>query len=406
MARRWAFTGLLGILSVFLLVGFGSRDARASFGMLASCIGANDCGMGGAGIGMAKDASFGLVNPAVNALLGREFYYSPGWIVGNRHADTRGPLGNPVGEQKSQIHNFFDIAIGYNKPLGNDWAVGFAMSGVGGIGDKFQQSRTTVGAAGGFDREIFYGLVHMVVPVAWTPRPGLSVGVAPVLGIARFKADSLTAAGTATAGGLKWDYAFGGGFKVGVIWDINEHFTLGGTYNSRVWFQGFDNYRDLLSGRPVDTPANFQFGVVWHATPELDIAVDGRYIAYSHVQVIGQTPESGGFGWHDVRALLVGAQYKMSDKLTLRLGYTLNSSPIDTKNTFANTLLPAITRNKIAIGAAYDFSEKWEASIGLDHMWKRSQTETGGGDAVSALGAGTHLRSTFYAVRFGIRRHF
>ena len=377
------------------------------FGMLAACIGANNCGMAGAGIAMPLDASHGVINPSSLARLGNEYYLSPGWVSAHRKV---GPAGNPAVVNQNDFLNsakneFPLFSGGVTWRLRSDLAVGFMMSGVGGIGSKFQEGRTVTGQAGGFDRKLMYALAHLMPTVAWNPRRNLSIGLSGILGFSRLRTDAATAALTRPAKGNRQDIAFGLGAKVGVLWDIDENFSVGAAFQTPVWFQEFKKYRDLLIGS-LDTPWQAQVGGVWHVLPTTDLALDLRYIGYSHVKLIGRTPETGGFGWDDVKAVMIGAQHRFGERWTARAGFSLNTSAIPKDNIFANTFTPAVSQKAVTGGFAYKINDWTEISFQGEFTFRETKTNHGGGDAISQLSVGTHGQAYFYGANIGFLRRF
>jgi len=393
---------------IFWVALLTPRPALAQFyAMLAACVGANNCGMAGAGIAMPMDAAHGVINPSSLARLGNEYYISPGWVSAHRKT---APAGNPaIVNQNNYLNsaknNFPLFSGGVTRRLRSDLAVGILLSGVGGIGSKFQEGRTVPGQLGGYDRKLMYALAHLMPTVAWSPRPDLSFGLSGIVGFGRLRTDAATATLARPAKGNRQDIAFGVGAKVGALWDINETFSVGASFQSPVWFQDFKKYRDLLIGS-IDTPWQAQVGGAWHVLPTTDLALDLRYIGYSHVEVIGKTPEAGGFGWNDVKAVAVGAQHRFGRDWTVRAGFSIADAPFSAENSFANAFTPAIANKAVTGGLAYKIDDKTEVSLQGEFMFRNTKTNNGGGDAISQLSVGTHVQAYFYGANVGFLRRF
>ncbi len=60
-----------------------------------------------------------------------------------------------------------------------------------------------------------------------------------------------------------------------------------------------------------------------------------------------------GFGWSDINIVKIGAEYRGFEKLTLRLGYSYNNSPINSRDVTLNILAPAVTKHHISGGLSY-----------------------------------------------------
>lgn len=60
-----------------------------------------------------------------------------------------------------------------------------------------------------------------------------------------------------------------------------------------------------------------------------------------------------GFGWRDVDVYKLGISYALSEKLTLRAGYSDLEQPIPANETFFNILAPGVVEEHYTIGATY-----------------------------------------------------
>ena len=152
MGIKVKFGTLLGTLGtvVISVATLTPATAQAQFyGMLAACIGANNCGMAGAGVALPTDASHAIINPSSLARLGNEYYLSPGWVSAHR---KMGLDGNPAVVNQNDFlnsakNNFPLFSGGVTRRLRSDLAVGIMFSGIGGIGSKFREGRTEIGRA-------------------------------------------------------------------------------------------------------------------------------------------------------------------------------------------------------------------------------------------------------------------
>jgi len=394
------------LISAILIAG-GAPTAEAGFGLLTHCTGANNCGMGGAGVALPQDATVAAINPAGMGRLDNQYYISPGWMSGHRTMDIKGnpAVVNIAGRQNSAKNNFYQMSSGINFRPSAHFAYGITVTGIGGMGAKYRQSRTLAGQAGGYDNTVFYGCVHILPTVAWSPRSNLTLGFSGVIGYSQMKGNVPTPTLGAPKADLKTDRAWGLGAKVGVIWDPTTWLSLGATIASPVWFQSLESYDDVIRA-PINTPLNTQFGLAWHVTPQTDIAVDFRYIAYSHVTVIGKSPDAGGFGWDDSIAMLVGIQHRIGERWVARAGFQISNSALPKENTFASALVPGMQRRGFGVGAAYTISDKWEVSADFEGILKNQLTDPGTGGMVSSLGAGTHLTGYAFGINLGLLRHF
>ena len=405
--QKGLWRGVAGVLCLLVLLALRPESAQAGFGLLSHCTGANNCGMGGAGVAVPLDATAAAQNPAGMGRVDQQYYISPGWMSGHRTIDIQGnpAVVNVVGRQNSAKNNFGQMSGGVNFRPRADLAYGITMTGIGGMGSKYREGRTLAGLAGGYDNTVFYGCFQFLPTIAWSPRSNLTIGFSGVIGYSQIKANIPSPTLAAPMANLKMDRAWGVGAKAGILWDPYPWVTLGAAVSSPVWFQSFESYDDVIRS-PMNTPFNTQFGAAWHIMPGTDLAVDFRYIAYSHVTVIGKSPDAGGFGWNDSIAMLVGMQHQLTESWIVRGGFQLSNSALPKENAFASALVPGMQRRQFSTGAAYEINDNWEVSGNFEATLKSQMTDPGTGGTVSALGAGTHITGYSFGINLGLLRHF
>ncbi len=191
------------------------------------------------------------------------------------------------------------------------------------------------------------------------------------------------------------DSAWGYGFQVGGLWDINPNVSLGASYRTKMYMGKFDKYSDLFAGGgEFDIPAVGTIGLAVRPNDRLTLALDVQEIWYSDVDAIGNDnnlaqmcdlgaafgqPSSpgavynssyclggsngAGFGWKDMTILKLGAQYALNDKLTLRAGYSHGNEPIDGTQVAFNTLAPAVITDHWTLGATYKLRDNYELTF-------------------------------------------
>ena len=156
------------------------------------------------------------------------------------------------------------------------------------------------------DSTVRYRLLHMAPTVTYRPDADTAYGASVILGYSDFKSNFATLPNLLeTSGGLETDRALGIGFRFGGLWDLNDTVTVGATVATPVWFQEFEKYNDLFLGS-VNTPANAGVGLAWKATPDTDVALDVKWIAWGSEKTLAERPAKGGFGWDDTPVFAVG----------------------------------------------------------------------------------------------------
>ena len=187
------------------------------------------------------------------------------------------------------------------------------------------------------------------------------------------------------------DSAWGWGVQLGALWDINPQWTLGLSWRSKMYMQRFDKYRDLFAeGGDFDMPSVATIGIAWKPTQRLTVALDVQEIWYSDVPAIGNTNQlaqmcdlnaafgptpsgstydpsyclggsnGAGFGWRDMTIVKLGIQYAVTDRLSLRVGYSRGNQIISAQEIAFNTLAPGVIRQHWTLGGTYRLQKNFE----------------------------------------------
>ncbi|MEA1048934.1 outer membrane protein transport protein [Lamprobacter modestohalophilus] len=205
------------------------------------------------------------------------------------------------------------------------------------------------------------------------------------------------------------DSAFGYGFQIGGLWDVNPMLTVGASYRTKMYMGKFDKYSDLFAeGGKFDLPAVGTIGLAIRPNDRLAFAFDVQHIWYSDIPAIanendlamkcdlgaalGQPSAPGatydgryclggskgaGFGWDDMTVFKLGVQYAVNDKLKVRAGYSHGDGPIDGTQVAFNTLAPATPEDHFTIGASYLIQDNFE--LGFWAMYAPEDTIKGPG---------------------------
>lgn len=388
-------------------IALSAMPAGATNGYMGICAGAKNCGMAGAGVALPQDSTSGAINPALMGRVSDQATVSPGWFHPVRSLDRTGSSNGSIRkvDETSMMENFPEGSAGFNYRFSPEFTIGISAAGSGGMHTKYTTGRTVTGAGAG-DSSVRYRLAHIKPTVTWQPNDWSSYGVSANIGWSDFKSNMATLPNFAeTAGANHTETAYGLGFTLGGLWDLNDKVTVGASLSSPTWFDAFDTYHDLFLGS-LDVPANGTVGVVYHATPDTDIAFDVKYIAWGSVYPIANTPSSGGFGWESKPVFMLGAQHRVNEAFTVRAGYNYGPSPIPDDKVFANGLFPAVTEHHIAVGASYEPSPKWELSTSFFYALKNEQTENGTGDSFSQMGNGVSVDMWQMGAQVGITYKF
>jgi long-chain fatty acid transport protein len=117
-------------------------------------------------------------------------------------------------------------------------------------------------------------------------------------------------------------------------------------------------------------------GVGYSGSTRVQWAADARYIDYQHTKGFAKTGFNAatgaveGVGWQGIWVLATGAQFQLSDRLSLRAGYGFNENPIRDRDAFFNLGSPLITQHQVNIGCSYAIQEGLRTSFTFHHAFK------------------------------------
>ena len=366
------------------LASFAAGEAQATEGYFQYGWGARQGALGGAGVADSRDAMSLALNPAGLVDVGRQFQIGASLFMPYRSYTATGTLLIAPGSSDSGSNIFAVPNIAYSSPIDADSAWGITLYGNGGMNTEWPAMANTTYGCGllGGKPGVYCGgnagvdMMQAFLAVGYAHRFGaLSVGVAPVVAIQRFRGSGLNAFGLfglssdpANLTNNGYSYSYGGGVHGGVEWSIAPNVRLGFSGQSPIWMTKFDKYSGLFAdGGMFDIPANLTAGVAWDATPNLTLMADYKHIFYGSVTSIANSglitgpgvlglSNGPGFGWHDVDVVKFGAEWRASPVWTFRIGYAHNTNPIKSTDVTFNILAPGVVTDHITGGFAYKAS--------------------------------------------------
>ncbi len=368
-----ALAGLTG--SAFATNGYFSHG----YGMKAK-------GMAGAATASSDDAFGGANNPASMAFAGNRLDLGADLFSPIREASRVG--GGLNGSTESDSKYFLIPEFGYSRTINNNMAVGVTVYGNGGMNTNYP-----VNLLGG-TRKLGVDLMQLIVAptAAYKIAPNHSLGISPLIGYQRFKAEGLQAfqglsSSASNVTNRGYDDAFGYGVRIGYMGKIAPTVTIGAAYASKINFEEFSKYAGLFAEQgDFDIPENYNLGVAWQATPAVKLALDYQRINYSDVNSVGNasanslggspllgTAGGSGFGWDNIDVWKLGVEYKFDPKLTLRAGYSHSDNPIngaDVGEVMFNILAPAVIKDHVTLGFTYTLASGDEVTMSYMHAFK------------------------------------
>jgi long-chain fatty acid transport protein len=197
---------------------------------------------------------------------------------------------------------------------------------------------------------------------------------------------------------------WGGGFQVGLLYNLNQDWNLGFSYKSPVWLEKWGYNATNPDGSPrfislqAGVPAIYSWGVAYKGLPKTLLDVDLRYFDYPNTPLFGPPLKEHGLGWLGVFSVAVGGAYQLSERTTLRGGYLYNTQVVPTIGTLANIQAPAITQHTLSLGATIQLTEDVSASAAWVHGFRNSV----GGSIFEVPGASGRLDDQYDSLIAGL----
>jgi long-chain fatty acid transport protein len=205
------------------------------------------------------------------------------------------------------------------------------------------------------------------------------------------------------------------GWQLGALWKFSPNDTLALDYRSRIThkLKGTANFTNipaavgLLLSNPAVAPllangvpfqhttgtANFTTPATaglsyWHQEQAFGLGIDLGWTQWNVMKQLtvnygnpAQPPSSLDFNWHNTWYASVGADWYVTDKLTLRGGIALDTTP--TRAGTRDPRVPDSTRKLASVGIGYKASEHFELNASFLHVFVNAAHLNG---AASATG--------------------
>lgn len=391
----------------------------ATDGYFSSGYGVKQMGQGGAGVALPADSLAAATNPAGMVIVGNRFDFGVSPFMPNRSGTIVGnqlPPGYPDVNGTYDANGkkyFFMPELGYNRLVRPWLSFGVSLYGNGGMNTSYVTPIPLLGTTNaGVDLEQMFIAPTVSMKVSQRNSIGVSFNIAyqrfEALGLQNF-ANANFSADPANVTNRGYDSAFGGGFRLGWLNQVNSRFSVGATYQSRTWMSNLSKYSGLFAQQGAfDIPANFAGGIAVRPLSKTTVAFDVERILYGGVRSIadsGSSPallgsENGpGFGWHDVTVPKVGVDYALTRSLILRAGYNHSGAPFGASETFFNLLAPGIVQSHVTGGATVALGKGRELNFAYMHAFNAT---VNGVNSISPMAGGGNANLRMYEDSVGI----
>lgn len=391
-AGKTVFGGMASLLAG-LILGLTVSPASAQYGPVLSGTGPINRSMGGAATASPLSASGALMwNPATLSGLDRsQLDVGAELLVPQTSISSAvGPFSGTTDNQDA-VFALPTIALSY-RPEQSPYTFGLGMFAVAGFGLDYPAGAVPTGNPILFPQPLGLGPVfsqYQVLQIApalvYDMTENFSVSVSPLLDLGMAQLDPAVFAdptGGIYPPGTHSRSAWGGGFSLGSYYKAGN-WSFGSSYKSRQWFQAYQfNTIDAL-GNPqlaklnLDLPSTFSVGTSYKGFDRWLLAADLRYLNFDNTGSFVDSGFSGtgalrGIGLDSIFVVALGAQYQMTDALSLRAGYSWNENPISNSQTSANAASPLIIQNTVSLGASYQLSDSFMVSMAYMHCFENS----------------------------------
>ena len=376
----------------------GASSARAS-GFQVYLPSQQSIGMGGVGVGLSMEQAAQFMNPGAMAML-RQNGVQVGVSATFARLSFRSASGGPQRQLDNSVVTPFNLYASFG-PKDGKFRAGVAVYTPYGSSLKYEQ-----GWEGRFAlNEITLRAIYIQPTVSYAITDKLSVGAGLMILAAGSVNLQRSIALPSAEGKIELDgkTKTGFGINAGIYFKPADKLSVGISYRSKIdaRVEGGDvivtNPTPALQSRFVGNkfdatlplPATVNLGVGIMPNDKLTIGIDVNLVQWSSYRALrfdfkkDGVPAQVGTGtfseskrsYQDALTFRVGGQYKVSDKLALRLGGAYDTSPV--KDGYVTPETPDNDRLIGTAGVGYNITENFgvDASFMFQAILKRTQTE-------------------------------
>ena len=397
-----------------------SSGAFATNGIIPAGNGMVAHGLGGAGLSNAAEASSGIDNPALISQTGDAVSVAFSMFMPNRKIEQPAALGGATVASDSELFAIPQVAI--TSKAGYDLNWGLAAYALGGMNTDYRTGPFGAvspflppGTRSGPESVNLQGMI-IAPTLSYAFNKNVSVGASLLIGYMNLTARNIFGF-VGAANNTFDDTSLGYGVKLGVDAKVADGISIGAMIQPRMKMDEFQGFKTFLGNNfgytgdaSIPLPDEIGIGAKFAVGKSVDIVADILYYKWTGNEVFEF------FGWEDQVVYKLGAEWRASDKLALRVGINYAESPIKGSNTtapiptqggltsnaaFANYLFPAITESHFTIGLSYKMDKNLSISGYYLHAPEVSETA-----ATSSLGGttapGTTISMTQNAFGLGV----
>lgn len=283
-------------------------------------------------------------------------------------------------------------ALYYIKVLNRDWRAGFGVTVPYGLKTDYDKNS----AAKYFATYSSMETVNFNPSFSYRISDTLSVGAG--VNVQRLSADLNTMFAAGAEGDINIQNngtGWGHGWNAGIHYRPLEPLRLGLSYRSKVSHNlsgktkilGPQAAKDVLEALGIEEgnahvnttmPEFAIFSAQYDINPKWSVMGDFQYTRWSRIKDITlifgaqNKVKSITTKYYNTRRVAFGTKYRYTPKLTLRVGYALDQSPVSAR--YRTARIPDNDRVWCSTGASYQFNKHWEGHIAYTHVSFRDST--------------------------------
>lgn len=394
---------LLSLLSGAMI--FSSADTSyARNGFIPHYVGIEGM-VAGAGTACPLDATSTIANPAALARLGSHILFNIGGIYQDQHIDSsKALMGNPIGKQRNGFNMIYPLTLGFNIRLNEQWAVGFAATGGGGF-VSFDNPITNPAFLNppnsNFNKKTVNSVILTATTAAYSPTPSQTYGISALVAFSTFKSDMALGDGTEVTGALSPNTVAGLGVRIGGIWDLNKHITLGASVATPVYCQEHKKYSQLFGQDKFEIPGTARLGITWHVSPSTDFSFDLKELFYGYSKWV-----NNGQGWRNQFIILTGIMHRFTENFSAGIGYNYGKAPFPDGKVLFNALSIPLDEHHISGGVRYIMDNKKTEFFIMGYYIPRKKMTDNGTGLPGGISKGIEIDNASSGFEIGIKYNF
>ena len=372
------------------------QSVSATNGYLALGYGPMSVGQAGACVAITDSPMCAANNPAVLSSIdnrweiGVDLFMPDRGFKANNDAQTPPYPSIPPGTYESNNDWFLIPNFAYNRKLDDSTAVGLIVGGQGGMNVEYDSAifRNFNNPGGVASSPTSMDLAQLFVGLAYSKRINdqHTLGLMPVFAVQSLEAKGLqpfqpwsASPDNVTNNGKDWSY--GGGLRLGWLWDANDALKIGASYQTKLWMTRFSDYKGLLAeGGDFDVPPILDLGFSYRFHPQWRFAFNYQFIQYEDVASVSNpadlvfpmppqpvlgTNNGLGFGWDNVNVYKFGLSWDYKPDLTFRAGYSYATDTFQNIQALFNVLAPAVVKEHFTLGVGKKLASNNEINLAV-----------------------------------------